>query len=417
MFSSRIVGTAFRLSRTQARNYSTAPKPGGFFGKILDNLKQELSKDKEMKDNIAKFREERKKLEQSDALKQARRKFEIVESEASKGSEALKETLDSVKGKLQETIKEAGQSEFAKKASEVGGQLGKQAQSVADQAAKFSSTSTYKAMSGAAAVMKDEIVESSYGDRIYRPPIKLRKRVEDSGKVEDQQIITPNEEAMGVELHKDSKFYQSWENFKDSNPYVNRMLDWKIKYEESDNPVFRASRAVTEKVSELFGGLFQRTELSEVLTEIMTLDPGFEKEKFLVYCEKEIIPNVLEAMCRQDAEILRDWCYDAAYAVMSHPIEACKQRGLKMDSKVLDISHVDLAMGRVLEQGPVLVVTFTAQMVSTVRDATGKVVEGDPEKVMRVNHAWVLCRDRAELNPQAAWRLLEFSASSSEQLL
>jgi import inner membrane translocase subunit TIM44 len=272
-------------------------------------------------------------------------------------------------------------------------------------------------VSGAAAVVKEEIVESPYGDRIYRPPIKLRKRVENPEKVEDQPIISPNEEAMGVELHKDSKFYQSWESFKDNNPYVNRMLDWKIKYEESDNPVIRASRALTDKVSEVMGGLFQRTELSEVLTEIMTLDPTFEKERFLQYCERDIIPNVLEAMCRQDLEILRDWCYDAAYAVMSHPIEVCKQRGLKLDSKVLDISHVDLAMGRVLDQGPVLVVTFTAQMVSTVRDPTGKIVEGDPEKVLRVNHAWVLCRDRAELNPQAAWRLLEFSASASEQLL
>jgi len=47
----------------------------------------------------------------------------------------------------------------------------------------------------------------------------------------------------------------------------------------------------------------------------------------------------------------------------------------------------------------------------------GKIVEGDPEKVLRVNHAWVLCRDRTELNPAAAWRLLELSASASEQFL
>jgi len=34
-----------------------------------------------------------------------------------------------------------------------------------------------------------------------------------------------------------------------------------------------------------------------------------------------------------------------------------------MDTRILDISHVDLAMGRVLEQGPVLVITFTSQQV------------------------------------------------------
>lgn len=41
----------------------------------MDNLRQEFSKNQEMKDNIKKFREEAKKLEESDALQQARRKY------------------------------------------------------------------------------------------------------------------------------------------------------------------------------------------------------------------------------------------------------------------------------------------------------------------------------------------------------
>lgn len=58
--------------------YLSGEKGGGrkgFLGEFLDNLKQELNKNKEMKENIRKFREEAKKLEESDALKQARRKY------------------------------------------------------------------------------------------------------------------------------------------------------------------------------------------------------------------------------------------------------------------------------------------------------------------------------------------------------
>lgn len=47
----------------------------GFLGEFLDNLKQELTKNKEMKENLRKFREEAKKLEESEALQQARRKY------------------------------------------------------------------------------------------------------------------------------------------------------------------------------------------------------------------------------------------------------------------------------------------------------------------------------------------------------
>lgn len=38
-------------------------------------------------------------------------------------------------------------------------------------------------------------------------------------------------------------------------------------------------------------------------------------------------------------------------------------------------------------------------------------------KVMRMMYVWALCRDQEELNPSAAWRLLDISASSTEQIL
>lgn len=42
------------------------------------------------------------------------------------------------------------------------------------------------------------------------------------------------------------------------------------------------------------GGLFSKTEMSEVLTEILKVDPSFDKDRFLKQCERDIIPNVLE---------------------------------------------------------------------------------------------------------------------------
>lgn len=70
-----------------------------------------------------------------------------------------------------------------------------------------------------------------------------------------------------------------------------------------------------------------------------------------------------------------------------------------------------------MEQGPVLIISFQSQQIMCVRDANNKVVEGDPEKVMRVNYIWVLCRDPTEMDPKAAWRLLDLSANSSEQFV
>ena len=99
----------------------------------------------------------------------------------------------------------------------------------------------------------------------------------------------------------------------------------KMKYDESDNAFIRASRVLTDKVTDLLGewaaprpsphpepargrapgphclagsavpgGLFSKTEMSEVLTEILRVDPAFDKDRFLQQCENDIIPNVLE---------------------------------------------------------------------------------------------------------------------------
>lgn len=118
---------------------------------------------------------------------------------------------------------------------------------------------------------------------------------------------------------------------------MNKVLDWKIKYEESDNPVIRASRLLTDKVTDMMGGLFQKTELSETLTEICKLDPSFDKVKFLRDCEIDIIPNILEAMVRGDLEILKDWCHEAPYNLIAQPLQQAKKLRYRLDSKILGI--------------------------------------------------------------------------------
>ena len=108
--------------------------------------------------------------------------------------------------------------------------------------------------------------------------------------------------------------------FKDNNPVANKFVDMRLKYEESDNPVIRGTRIVTDKLQDLMGGLFTRTEMSEALTEIVKMDPDFCKESFLKDCERDIIPNVLEAMVRGDLDILQDWCFEAPFNILATPI-------------------------------------------------------------------------------------------------
>lgn len=395
-------------------------RPPGFFSKVFDNIKQEMEKNKEMKENLKKFRQEAQKLEESDALKAARQKFNTVESEASKGSEVLKDNLDKIRGRVSEVVDEVTKTDLAKKAGKIGEELGKTAkgmgETIAEKGQKLGETGAFRGISEATKAVKQEIDSQGISARVYRAPEQLRKRVEVS-MADATRVFEANTEALGVELHKDSKFYQSWENFKNNNQYVNKVLSWKMQYDESENPMIRASRLLTDKVSDVMGNLFSKTELSETLTEICKIDPSFDQKQFLRDCENDIIPNILEAMIRGDLEILKDWCFESTYNIIATPIAQAQKAGFFLDSKILDIENVDLAMGKVMEQGPVLIVTFQTQQIMCVRDSKNNVVEGDPEKVMRCNYVWVLCRDPNDLNPKSAWRLMELQANSTEQFV
>ncbi|MBN3308839.1 TIM44 translocase, partial [Amia calva] len=393
----------------------------GFLSEFLDNLKQELSKNKEMSESIKKFREEAQKLEESDALRQARRKYKTIESETVKTSEVLKKKLGEISETVKESLEEVSRSDLGKKLKEGVEEAAKtakhSAESVSKSGEKLGKTGPFRAISQGVETVKKEIDDLGQSGP-YRPPPRLRKRTEFVLDLFDIQVaLSPSREAMGVVLHKDSKWYQQWKDFKDNNVVFNRFFEMKMKYDESDNAFIRASRAVTDKVTDLLGGLFSKTEMSEVLTEILKVDPSFDKDSFLKQCERDIIPNILEAMIRGELDVLKDWCYEATYSQLAHPIQQAKAMGLKFHSKILDIDNIDLAMGKMMEQGPVLIITFQAQLVMVIRSPKGDVVEGDPDKVLRMMYVWALCRDQDELNPYAAWRLLDISASSTEQIL
>uniref|UniRef100_A0A3B4AGH9 Mitochondrial import inner membrane translocase subunit TIM44 n=1 Tax=Periophthalmus magnuspinnatus TaxID=409849 RepID=A0A3B4AGH9_9GOBI len=389
----------------------------GFLGELLDNIKQELNKNKEMKENIKKFREEAKKLEESDALKQARRKYKTIESETVKTSEVIKKKLENLTGTVKEGLEEVSRTEIGKKIKEGVEEAAKtaktSAETVSKSGEKLGKTSAFKAISQSVESMKKEIGDLGHTSP-YRPPPRLRKRTEFSYKAagEDEKVFEANEEAMGVVLHKDSKWYQQWKDFKDNNAVFNRFFEMKMKYDESDNALIRASRAVTDKMTDLIGGLFSKTEMSEVLTEILKVDPNFDKDTFLKQCERDIIPNILEV---RHSYVLPFIYF--TYSQLAHPIQQARAMGLQFHSKILDIDNIDLAMGKMMDHGPVLIITFQAQLVMVIRNTKGDVVEGDPDKVLRMMYVWALCRDQEELNPYAAWRLLDISASSTEQIL
>ncbi|PAA79230.1 hypothetical protein BOX15_Mlig018706g4, partial [Macrostomum lignano] len=380
----------------------------GFVAGLIDRVRDEMQKDKAMKDSLKRFRDETSKLEQSEELQKVRKYYQNLEQDA-----RLKNTADKVRDSLNTVAQQEYLQKAAKGVKDAAGQLSKSAEMLAD------SDLVRRARTGAAAVSRE--IEGDLSLKVYRSPTVLMTRQEVSGIATDSSSsgAAPPPEAnpheQGVVLHRDSKWAQAWTNFKDSNPYMQKLFDMRSQYQESENPIARGGRFVSERFSSLFGSLFTDSDFHKVVNEIARLEPSFTLSGFATHCRQFVVPNVLEAIFRGDNRVLESWCYEGQFKRLEQQSKTLKQHGCRSESRLLDLSYPEVLQAKVVDQGPVLVISFTAQHIECVRDSAGKVVEGDPDKILRVTHVWALCRDQAELNPRAAWRVMEIHCLPSEQ--
>ncbi|CAH8573079.1 unnamed protein product [Schistosoma margrebowiei] len=397
--------SAVYFSSARYRYYSK-----GFIQSLIDKVKEESNKDTELKENIRKFREETAKLEQTKELRSVREFYKKIEKEMPGDTVGkVRDTFQSVKSKIRNDAQQFAQNETLRKGVE---NLSKASEHVKDATKSLSETEFIKAAIKGVEVVGKELESERF--QMYQAPSILKTRSEISGKGEER-VIQPDSESSGVVVHKDSKWFTAWQDFKENNQYVQRFFDLKAHYEESDHLVIRSLRFVTDKLSNLFGGLKSTNDLQQVLDEITKMDPSFDLESFIRYCRFIVIPNVLEAIVRGDLRILQDWCHEAPYNVLATPLNQIKELGYISESRILDVHNVDVQMGKMMEQGPVLIITFQAQQINCIRDKNRNLHEGDPNKVLRVTNVWALCRDQSEMNPLAAWRVLDIAMMPSEQ--
>uniref|UniRef100_A0A8C7CNZ8 Translocase of inner mitochondrial membrane 44 homolog (yeast) n=1 Tax=Oncorhynchus kisutch TaxID=8019 RepID=A0A8C7CNZ8_ONCKI len=304
----RICGSLTSSSQVTV-NVAEKASLGGF----LDNLKQELRKNKEMKENIKSF----------------------ARSLKLKTSEVLKTKLGTFSETVKEGLEEVSRTDIGKKIKE--GM--EEAESVSKSGGKLGKTGAFRAISQGMESVKKEIDDLNQSGSDFSSKAEINEN-----KVFEANEFTP------VIL---KRWTAEWEQYG-----LVQARFFEMKYDESKDVLIRASRAVTDKMTDVLGGLFSKTEMSEVLTEILKVDPLFDKDVFLKQCEFDIIPNVLEV-----------------------------KNDISSDISI----HFSTSF-------------FTVQIHFI-------------DKVMRMMYVWALCRDQEELNTYAAWRLLDISASSTDPLI
>ncbi|EFR03652.1 mitochondrial inner membrane translocase subunit TIM44 [Nannizzia gypsea CBS 118893] len=280
-------------------------------------------------------------------------------------------------------------------------------------------TKVYKTAVGNMKEVIDDGSSSRYGGWVEKE--ERRKRREQRELKEGTQKVEHMEEdpnaGTNVTLHKDAAWKESWREFRDTSPMMQRLFTLKNTYEESENPLISTARSISDRVA----GFFAENETAMVIKAFRQMDPNFQIEPFLREMREYILPEVLDAYVKGDVETLKLWLSDAQFHVYAALTKQYKTAGLKSDGRILDIRHVDISHARMLEPGdiPVFIITCRSQEVHVYRkEKTGELAAGMEDKVQLVTYAIGVTRIPDEVNnPETrGWRLIELQKSGRDYI-
>ncbi|BCR86901.1 protein translocase subunit TIM44 [Aspergillus chevalieri] len=283
-------------------------------------------------------------------------------------------------------------------------------------------TDAYKTAVGGVKDAIDDGSSSRYGGWIEkeerRKQRQLREEMEaKSGRRSTGPMVEDPEAGTNVTVHKDAAWKDSWREFRDSNPMMQKLFTMKETYNESENPLISTARSISDRVASFFA----ENETAQVIKKFREMDPNFQLESFLREMREYMLPEVLDAYVKGDVETLKLWLSDAQFHVYAALSQQYTTAGLKSDGRILDIRGVDISNARMLEPGeiPVFVVTCRTQEVHVFRNAkTNELAAGMEDKVQLVTYAIGLTRIPEDVNnPETrGWRLIELQKAARDYI-
>ena len=159
--------------------------------------------------------------------------------------------------------------------------------------------------------------------------------------------------------------------------------DIRERWETSDSPM-------VHRIQDLQDSMFTETEQAEAYRLIRSRDPMFNTNDFIAEVRRDI-PKVLGAYLRGDVDALKETNISKEMLErLSGQMNLWKAEGQFVDPRILDLSEVELMEVRMMENEPLVVLTFSCQQINCVRDKSGKIVEGGEDDIQSVHYLWAM---------------------------
>ncbi|KAI6117463.1 hypothetical protein EV401DRAFT_1863693 [Pisolithus croceorrhizus] len=410
---------SFHASRRRQNEVPKSP-----FQTFVEVLREELRKNRELQENVKQLQGDVDKLQDSEAMKRARDMYERARLTSSiKENPRLRAAADELKkagikvgDAVSEALKTMEESEIMRAISRATSSL---SSTIAQTTEPIRNTAAYKTLAETLVDALDDSGSAKHaGFESKEARRKRRQRRLEKAGLAGRRVVAENTEAgQALVSVKPSPRQEAWEQFKSTNPLMQRLSSLHAAYQESESPLVTPIRSVTSTI----GSWFEETEVAQVTRMMRALDPHFSGEAFERELREYIVPEVVDAYLSADKEALTKWCSEATYNVLWATMEQYLRQGLISDSKVLDIRQVDVSDAKILEnEVPVFVVTFSTQEMLLFRNPVSReIIIGAENRVEQCVYAAVLTRVAEEVSDEltGGWKVVEMARRSARAYL
>jgi len=138
------------------------------------------------------------------------------------------------------------------------------------------------------------------------------------------------------------------------------------------------------------------------LDAIAAADPNFAIQPFAAGA-KAAYEMIITAFAGGNRQVLRNLLSPEVYQGFAAALDEREKRGHKLTTTFVSIDKVTITEAMLQGRTAKIKIHFTSQMTNATHDASGNVVEGDPDKVVKVDDIWTFARDTGSRDPN--WKL------------
>ena len=150
-------------------------------------------------------------------------------------------------------------------------------------------------------------------------------------------------------------------------------------------------------------GLSKSSPFYDVIEKVNQFDSTFNLRSFFDGAEYAY-DMILNAFWDKDRKSLRSMLSREVFDLFDGAITALEKQNRHQKNRLMDIEKIDLVDATLSGSMAEITVEFTSHMIMSTVDENDRVVEGDPDRAIKIIDIWTFCRDVKSADPN--WTLV-----------